>query len=55
MAIVCKCGGEKLKLVQRQNSTQIGLYCSECGNWIKWIGKKELMKLRMNGVEFITL
>lgn len=35
---VCKCGSKKIFI----NGTQTGVYCKECGKWIKWIGKKEI-------------
>lgn len=40
---ICKkCGAvNEIKLVKK--GTQTGLYCKLCGNWIKWIGKDEMM------------
>lgn len=52
---MCKCKSDKVKLIQKNSSPQIGLYCVNCGTWIKWVGKKEFMKLRLNGAELITL
>ena len=38
---VCKkCGS--IDLNTQEKGSQIGLYCSDCGAWIKWIGKEEL-------------
>ena len=37
---VCKCGSKRI--FTRDNGTQTGIYCKECGKWIKWIGKKEI-------------
>ena len=37
---VCKCGSKRIFI--RDNGTQTGIYCKECGKWIKWIGKKEI-------------
>lgn len=37
---VCKCGSNKVFI--QENGTQTGIYCKECGKWIKWIGKKEI-------------
>lgn len=34
-----KCESKKLTI--KETGTQKGLYCSECGNWLKWINKKE--------------
>ena len=35
-----KCGSVSLYTETKGNN--IGLYCSDCGAWIKWIGKDEL-------------
>ena len=35
-----KCGSISLHTEQKGNS--IGLYCDDCGAWIKWLGKDEL-------------
>jgi uncharacterized Zn finger protein len=42
MTTLCckKCGSTDIFI--KQNNTQIGLYCSDCGAWIKWLGKEEL-------------
>ena len=37
---VCKCGSKRIFI--RDNGTQTGIYCKECGKWIKWISKKEI-------------
>lgn len=38
---VCeKCGS--IDLYIETKGTQSGLYCSDCGKWIKWLGKDEL-------------
>lgn len=34
-----KCGSVSLYTEQKGNN--IGLYCSDCGAWIKWLGKDE--------------
>ena len=43
MDFVCrKCGSTDLfTRKQSAQSTQIGLYCSNCGAWQKWVNKKE--------------
>ena len=28
-------------LFTKEKGTSIGLYCSDCGKWIKWLGKEE--------------
>lgn len=35
-----KCGSTSLYTENKGNNT--GLYCSDCGAWIKWLGKDEL-------------
>ena len=38
---VCsKCNG--ISTFIKKNNTQTGLYCSDCGKWIKWLGKEEI-------------
>lgn len=34
-----KCGSCEMYI--QENGTQTGLYCSNCGKWIKWLGKEE--------------
>lgn len=35
-----KCGS--IDLYTENKGSSIGLYCSDCGAWIKWLGKDEL-------------
>lgn len=35
-----KCGSTELHTAQKGNNT--GLYCSDCGAWVKWLSKDEL-------------
>ena len=35
-----KCGSVSLHTEAKGNNT--GLYCDDCGSWIKWLGKDEL-------------
>ena len=35
-----KCGSVSLYTEEKGNN--VGLYCSDCGAWIKWLGKDEL-------------
>lgn len=35
-----KCGSKYLFMKKSGNHT--GLYCSYCGSWLKWVGKKEI-------------
>lgn len=41
MKIECnKCGSKNVFLEKKGN--QIGIYCAECGKWIKWATKEEI-------------
>lgn len=35
-----KCRSKDLFL--RKSGSNTGLYCGDCGAWLKWVGKKEL-------------
>ena len=39
MEYKCKCGSTDLFTEQKGNN--LGLYCSKCGKWIKWLNKDE--------------
>lgn len=40
MEFRCKnCGSENLEIEEKGNQT--GLYCCDCGKWLKWITKEE--------------
>ena len=34
-----KCGS--IDVYIKENGTQTGLYCEDCGKWIKWLSKEE--------------
>lgn len=34
-----KCGSTDVFLLEK--GSQTGLYCGDCGNWIKWVGRDE--------------
>lgn len=34
-----KCGSTDL--FTKPNGAQVGAYCSDCGAWLKWVGKEE--------------
>lgn len=36
----CKCGSKDIFI--EENGSQKGLYCADCGKWIKWLGKEDL-------------
>ena len=38
---VCKKCGSIDVFIKAKNENQTGLYCKDCGQWIKWIGKNE--------------
>ena len=45
---VCKkCGCTKY-VIDKENGVHIGMYCSNCNSWIKWISKKEAQLLENN-------
>lgn len=37
----CKCGNT-MKFFTETKGNNIGLYCKECGKWIKWLDKNEV-------------
>ena len=55
---VCKqCGDENYYLKEIQNGTGIatGVYCTQCGSWQKWAGKKELTELAKNADDYLKV
>ncbi len=36
---MCSSNGYYLKA---KNATMVGMYCSGCGKWVKWVGKKDM-------------
>lgn len=41
---VCVCGGTRFHMMPKtflNGQTTVGLYCSECGQWQKWMNKKD--------------
>lgn len=50
MNFICgKCGSTSFYMQQR--GMQVGLYCSSCGSWAKWIGKKEQQLCKNRGLK----
>ncbi len=47
-----KCNSENLLIIPK--GSQTGLYCSECGAWIKWLGKNEKTVYEAKNVEEIN-
>lgn len=47
-----KCGSNKL-FVEIKNPNLRGLYCSNCGIWLKWITKQELQVAKYKGYKII--
>lgn len=48
MEIKCKCGSTKV--FTETKGTQTGIYCSECGKWIKWATKEEIRLINHKGM-----
>lgn len=49
MAVCCrKCGDSSFYL--QQKGMQVGLYCSACGSWIKWVSKQEQVIYKNRGM-----
>lgn len=46
MEIKCKCGSTNVFLENK--GSQVGIYCSECGKWIKWATKEEARVIKHN-------
>ena len=50
MAVCCrKCGDSSFYL--QQKGMQVGLYCSTCGSWIKWVSKQEQVLYKNRGMK----
>lgn len=49
----CKyCGNtDAHNFVLRRKGSQTGLYCVNCGKWLKWVGKVELRAIKSLGVK----
>lgn len=50
--LVCRsCGNCDIKHFKVEpKGAQIGLYCTDCGKWSKWVGKTELRALEGEGL-----
>jgi len=47
------CGSSNTEIEQK--GTQTGLYCADCGKWIKWLNKDEIRVFnRSNNVKINT-
>ena len=54
MHIICKhCGSNSLYIANRGVHT--GLYCKDCGKWIKWMSKSEIKEFHYNTIFETTL
>lgn len=49
MEIKCKCGSTNVFLESK--GSQVGIYCAECGKWIKWATKEEARLIRHEKTE----
>lgn len=45
----CKCGS--MDMFTEKHGNNVGLYCSSCGKWIKWLNKDELRAFEKNKVD----
>lgn len=45
------CGSTNMAMMKKKDSAQTGLYCKDCGQWQKWVSKKEINRLLLNGIE----
>lgn len=45
-----KCNSSEMFL-RKKGQDKTGLYCSVCGRWIKWVGKKELQNYTRRGMK----
>jgi len=52
MNFKCKCGNDKDFSVIIKDS-QKGLYCNDCGKWIKWLSKEDINLCKIKGYKFI--
>lgn len=42
----CNCTATNNAVYLKKQGNHTGLYCQNCGKWIKWCGKNEVRKLR---------
>ncbi len=50
----CKyCGGHKLYL--HHKGQHLGLYCSDCGKWLMWVGKKDIRAYEVMGLPVLEV
>ena len=47
-----KCNGSKEHLYVQSKGNQTGLYCRNCGGWLKWLNKKEIRTAYIDGIFF---
>jgi len=52
MLICKKCNEREIFLQYR--GMQVGAYCSNCGAWLKWVGKKELPYYTSRGLKILA-
>lgn len=50
----CKnCSSEDLFVEIQGNGSRRGLYCGNCGKWLKWITKQELQVYKFKGIKIL--
>lgn len=37
----CKCGSNQFFYAMKENSVHMGIYCENCGKWLKWANMEE--------------
>lgn len=47
-----KCNSTQENLYIQSKGTQTGLYCRNCGSWLKWLNKKEIRTAYIDGIFF---
>ena len=49
-----KCSSKNLFIeIKKGKANHIGLYCGDCGLWLKWITKQELQVAKFRGYKVI--
>lgn len=48
-----KCNSPQENLYIQSKGTQTGLYCRNCGSWLKWLNKKEIRIAQVDGILFL--
>lgn len=53
----CLCGSKNLTIYKKKFTHQTGLYCADCGRWLKWVTEKEIksyvLRRHYNNYDFV--